>query len=224
MLKKRMSSDFLRSKGHLRSKKGEIAPKALWKRRTASISRWLHIYLSMVSFVIVLFFAVTGLTLNHAEWFDGKEQIKKFNGKVQLKWVKVKDTAAIAKLEIVQLLRHNHHIKGEVSDFIIDDNQCSVSFKGPGYSADAFINRDNGEYKLTETSMGLVAVINDLHKGRDAGKKWSYLIDIAAIFMSLLSITGIVMICFMKKKRLNGFILVIAGALVCYLVYYFLVP
>jgi hypothetical protein len=71
--------------------------------------------------------------------------------------------------------------------------------------------------------MGLVAVINDLHKGRDTGKKWSYLIDIAAVFMSLLSITGIVMICFMKKKRLNGFILVMAGALVCYLVYYFLV-
>jgi hypothetical protein len=219
-----MASDFLRYKGRLRSKKAEIVPKALWRKRTASISRWLHIYLSMVSFVIVLFFAVTGLSLNHAEWFDGKEQVKKFNGKVPLKWVNVKDTAAIAKLEIVQFLKHNHHIKGEVSDFIIDDNQCSVSFKGPGYSADAFINRDNGEYKLNETSMGLVAVINDLHKGRDAGKKWSYLIDISAIFMSLLSITGIVMICFMKKKRLNGFILVTAGALICYLVYYFMVP
>ncbi len=29
-----------------------------WKRRTAVVSRWLHIYLSMVSFAIVLFFAV----------------------------------------------------------------------------------------------------------------------------------------------------------------------
>jgi len=219
-----MANDFLRNKGRLHSKKADLVPKALWKKRTASISRWLHVYLSMISFVIVLFFAVTGLTLNHAEWFDGKEQVKKFTGKVRLKWVKVKDTAAIAKLEIVQLLKHNHHIKGEVSDFIIDDNQCSVSFKGPGYSADAFIDRNNGEYKLTETSMGLVAVINDLHKGRDTGKKWSYLIDVAAIFMSLLSLTGIVMICFMKKKRLNGFILLIAGTLICYLVYYFLVP
>jgi len=198
-------------------------PQPLWKKRTASLSRWLHIYLSMVSFVIVLFFAVTGFTLNHAEWFD-KESINKFTGTVQLKWVKVKDTAAIAKLEIVELLKHKHHIKGDVSDFIIDDSQCTVSFKGPGYSADAFIDRDNGSYKGKETSLGLIAVINDLHKGRDSGKKWSYLIDIAAIFMTLLSLTGIIMICFMKKKRVNGFILLGVGVLICYLVYYFMVP
>jgi hypothetical protein len=204
--------------------KTEKQPKALWQKRTAAVSRWLHIYLSMVSFVIILFFAVTGLTLNHAEWFDGKEKISKYTGQLPLKWVKVKDTAAIAKFEIVQFLKHQHQIKGEVKDFIIDDSQCTFSFTGPGYSADAFVDRDNGSYKINETSLGLVAVMNDLHKGRDAGKKWSVLIDISAILMSLLSLTGIVMICFMKKKRFNGFVLVIAGALVCYLVYYFLVP
>ncbi|MDB5112034.1 MAG: hypothetical protein JWR67_3148 [Mucilaginibacter sp.] len=211
-------------KAYLSKNKAEKTPKPAWKKNTIAFSRWLHIYISMISFVIILFFAITGLTLNHAEWFDGKEQIKKYNGKVQLKWVKVKDTAAIAKFEIVQLLKHDHHIKGEISDFIIDDNQCTLSFKGPGYSADVFINRDNGEYKLTETSQGLVAVMNDLHKGRDTGKKWSFLIDLVAIFMSLLSLTGIMMMAFMKKKRFNGFILVIVGAAICYLVYYFLVP
>ena len=92
-------------------------PKAAWKKSLATASRWLHIYLSMLSFVIVLFFAVTGLTLNHADFFGGKEQIKKFTGTVQLKWVHVKDTAAIAKLEIVQFLKHKHNIKGDVSDF-----------------------------------------------------------------------------------------------------------
>ena len=35
------------------------------KRRLAKYSRWLHIYVSMTSFVIVFFFAVTGWTLNH---------------------------------------------------------------------------------------------------------------------------------------------------------------
>jgi len=205
-------------------KVADKSPKAVWKKRTASFSRWLHIYLSMVSFVIILFFAVTGLTLNHAEWFDGKEVVKKYTGKLQLKWVKVKDTAAIAKLEIVQYLKHTHHLKGEISDFIIDDNQCTLTFLGPGYSAGAFVNRETGEYKVTETSQGFVAVMNDLHKGRDTGKKWSWLIDVSAVFLSLLSLTGIVMICFLKKKRFTGFVLVIAGAVICYLVYYFLVP
>lgn len=218
-----MANDVIRTGGHLRRTKTE-KPKTALEKRTAAISRWLHIYLSMVSFVIVLFFAVTGLTLNHAEWFDSKESVTKFTGKVPLKWVKVKDTAAIAKLEIVELLKHQHHISGDVSDFIIDDDQCSVSFKGPGYSADAFIDRTNGDYKVTQTSLGLIAVLNDLHKGRDTGKKWAWLIDVAAVLMSLLSLTGIVMICFMKKKRLNGFIWLGVGALICYLIYYFFVP
>lgn len=205
-------------------KAADKLPKPKWQKDTASFSRWLHIYLSMVSFVIILFFAVTGLTLNHVEWFDGKEVIKKYNGQVPLKWVKVKDTAAIAKLEIVQYLKHTNHIKGDIGDFIIDDDQLTVSFKGPGYSADAFIKRDNGSYKITETSLGIFAVMNDLHKGRDTGTKWRMLIDVSAVFMSLLSLTGIIMICFMKKKRFSGFVLVIAGAVICYLVYYFLVP
>ncbi|MBC7400992.1 MAG: PepSY-associated TM helix domain-containing protein [Mucilaginibacter sp.] len=205
-------------------KKAEKQPKPLWEKRTASVSRWLHIYLSMVSFVIILFFAVTGLTLNHADWFGGKEVKKKLIGQVPLKWVKVKDTAAIAKFEIVQLLKTKHSIKGEVSDFIIDDDQCLLSFKGPGYSADAFVDRTTGDYKVTETSLGIIAVMNDLHKGRDTGKKWAYLIDVAAVFMTLLSLTGLVMICFMKKKRLNGFMVLGMGTVICYLIYYFLVP
>ncbi|WP_295654605.1 PepSY-associated TM helix domain-containing protein [uncultured Mucilaginibacter sp.] len=205
-------------------KKTEKHPKAVWKKRTASASRWLHIYLSMLSFIIILFFAVTGLTLNHADWFEGKEQIKKYTGKVPLKWVNAKDTTRIAKLEIVEKLKHDNNVRGDVSDFFIDDNQCTVSFKGPGYSADAFIDRHTAEYKLTDTRQGLVAVINDLHKGRDAGKKWGLMIDAASIFLTLLSITGIVMICFMKKKRFSGFVLVGVGTLIGYLVYHFLVP
>jgi hypothetical protein len=44
-----------------------------------------------------------------------------------------------------------------------------VTFKGHGYAADAMIERDTRKYKLTQTSHDLVAVLNDLHKGRDSG-------------------------------------------------------
>jgi FAD:protein FMN transferase len=46
----------------------------LWKRKLTSVSRWLHIYLSMVSFTIVLFFAATGFTLNHQDWFTRQQK------------------------------------------------------------------------------------------------------------------------------------------------------
>ena len=53
-------------------------------------------------------------------------------------------------------------------NFRIEDTDCSVAFKGPGYSADVLIVRATGRYELTESRMGLFAVLNDLHKGRDS--------------------------------------------------------
>jgi hypothetical protein len=199
-------------------------PKSVWKKGTITFSRWLHIYLSMLSFIVILFFAVTGLTLNHAEWFDGKQVEKKFTGSVPVIWVNPRDTTKIKKLEIVELFRKQYDIKGYVSDFLIQDDQCSVSFKGPGYSADAFINRKDGKFKLSELRLGIVAVLNDLHKGRDSGTGWSWLIDVSAIFLTLVSLTGLIMLCFLKKKRVNGILLLILGMVVCGLIYWIWVP
>lgn len=199
-------------------------PKAAWEKQTAATSRWLHVYLSMISFIIVLFFAITGLTLNHAEWFDSKQVEKKYDGTVPLAWVKTPDTTKVKKLEIVELLRKNYAIKGYVSDFSIQDEQCSISFKGPGYSADAFVNRKDGKLRLIELRLGLVSVLNDLHKGRDSGKGWSWLLDLSAVFLTLISLTGLVMLCFLKKRRFTALVMAIVGGVVCYVVYLIWVP
>ena len=171
-----------------------------WKRRLAAIARWLHIYISMLSCTLVLFFALTGITLNHADWFNGEPQQTQSKGQIQTAWVKT-DDARLAKLEIVEHLRSQHGVKGAMSDFRTDDEQCVVSFKGPGYTADAFITRATGGYELTEMRMGLVALMNDLHKGRDTGRTWSLVIDMTAVFMTLVSATGLVLLLFLKRQR-----------------------
>lgn len=193
------------------------------RRRIASLSRWLHIYLSMASFAILLFFAVTGLTLNHAERFSAAPRIAQLKGRVELNWVKAAD-ASVDKLAVVEHLRQAHGVKGALSDFRLDESQASVSFKGPGYAADAFVNRETGEYELTETRSGLVAALNDLHKGRDSGRAWSWLIDVSAVLMTLVSLTGLVLIWFVKRRRSSGLMLAGLCALFCYLIYLFLIP
>ena len=195
------------------------------KKRLASLSRWLHIYLSMVSFTILLFFAVSGLTLNHTDWFtSGNEVVTKNTGSINLKWVNQPDTNKLNKLQIVEFFRSKHEVKGALSDFRIDDRELSLTFSGPGYLADSFIDRETGKYELTVTRFGAVAVINDLHKGRDSGKAWSWVIDISAVLMTLVSISGIILICFIKKKRLSGFIIAATGTIICYLIYKLFVP
>ncbi|HEU0185212.1 MAG TPA: PepSY-associated TM helix domain-containing protein [Blastocatellia bacterium] len=193
------------------------------KLRTAALSRWLHIYLSMASFVILLFFAVTGLTLNHAERFSASPRVTQIKGKVEIKLIKAED-AAVDKLAIVEHLRQTHGIKGALSDFRLEESEASVSFKGPGYAADAFINRETGEYDLTETRSGLIAALNDLHKGRDAGRVWSWLIDASAVLMTVVSLTGLVLIWLLKRRRLSGLMLAGVCGLACYLIYLFLTP
>jgi hypothetical protein len=133
--------------------------------------------------------------------------------------VKTPDTLKIARLEIVEYFRNKYGIRAALSDFRIDDSQIGVSFKGPGFAADAFINRENGEYELTKTSAGFVGLINDLHKGRDTGPGWSMVIDIAAVLLTLVSLTGMLLLLFLKKRRSSGLLVAALGLLVSYIVY-----
>jgi hypothetical protein len=191
-----------------------------WKRKIAYWSRWLHIYLSMVSFAILFFFAVTGLTLNHQQWFAKQQKTVQYKGQVDPKWL----GGGVAKLEIVEYLRSHHKISGAVNEFRVEDGQASVSFKGPGYEASVFIDRQSGAYDVTETKMGLAAILNDLHKGRDSGKSWSWLIDASAVFMTFVSVSGIVLLLLLQKRRFSGVMAGTAGAVLCYIIYVLWVP
>ena len=130
----------------------------------------------------------------------------------------------VAKLEIVERLRSAHGIKSGLGDLRIDDGQIAINFKGPGYTADTFIDRATGSYEITETRMGWGAVINDLHKGRDAGPAWGMLIDASAAFMTLVSLTGLTLIFFLAKWRKTGLIMLGAGAAVCSALYLVFAP
>jgi uncharacterized protein len=189
------------------------------KRRLAALLRWLHIYVSMLSFALVFFFAVTGLTLNHADKFADQTHTLEEKGTLDLRWVKTPDTLKIARLEIVEFFRNKYGIRAAMSDFRVDDSQIGVSFKGPGFAADAFINRENGDYELTKTTAGFVGLINDLHKGRDTGPGWSLVIDIAAVLLTLVSLTGMLLLLFLKKRRFSGLLVAVLGLLLSYIVY-----
>lgn len=194
------------------------------RKQTAIVSRWLHVYLSMVSFAVVLFFAATGLTLNHPDWFRSHEQTTTYQGTVENRLLHERGGTQPDKLGIVEFLRHTHKIKGAVSDFRVEDDQVSVSFKGPGYAADGFIQRDSGNYELMETCSGFVAVINDLHKGRDTGTVWSGFIDASAILLLLVSVSGLLLLWFTYKRRTSGLVLAVVGVAICLFLYRFFVP
>jgi hypothetical protein len=202
--------------------------------RFAAAMRWLHIYLSMFGLAAVLFFSVTGITLNHPHWFGASaEWSTEAEGRVDVRWVKPvsaapgdpADAAAqVSRLEVVEYLRKTHGVRGALATFTADDRECVVTFKGPGYSADAFIDRETGRYRLSETRRGVVAVINDLHKGRDSGQAWSVLIDLSAVLLTLASLSGLVLLFYIKRRRVPGLFTALVGTVAVAAAAYFLVP
>jgi hypothetical protein len=166
----------------------------------------------------LLFFGLTGITLNHPRlFFDGIATSVEAEGRVDLDWVKrggpASDPGAgVKKLEVVEHLRQSHGLRGALASFTTDEDECVVTFKGPGYSADAFIRRADGSYRVTEERQGVFAVLNDLHKGRDTGPVWSAVVDISAALTALASVTGLLLLFYIKRRRALGLLTALAGA------------
>jgi hypothetical protein len=202
--------------------------------RIAAIARWLHIYLSLFGLAATLFFSATGLTLNHPDWFFANtERRESRNGMIEPSWVRHstvesqpdrESSSDVAKLEIVEQMRAQERVRGALADFRVDELECTLTFKGPAYAADVLIDRETGSYQLTETTFGLVALLNDLHKGRDSGPTWSIVIDVAAILLVLISLTGLILILYLKLRRRSGLILAVVGLVVLGLLYATAVP
>src|SRR4029434_2341602 len=144
----------------------------------------------------VFFFAVTGLTLNHPQWFARQQRRTTVKGSVDAAWVHTATDAEVKKLEIVERLRSAHDIHAALAEFRIDDRECDVTFKGPGYSADAFVDRASGTSALSESRRAWGAIINDLHKARDTGDGWRIFIDVSAVLLTFVSLTGLLLIWF----------------------------
>ena len=106
----------------------------------------------------------------------------------------------------------------------MDESECLVTFKGPGYAADAFIDRESGHYRLTQTYHGFIAVINDLHKGRDTGPVWSVVIDVSAVLMTVISLTGLVLLFYLKLEAGPGLVVALVGTAVVVVVFRLWVP
>ncbi len=175
--------------------------------RLHSLLRWLHIYSSLVSLLVVLFFAATGVTLNHPDWL-ADERTEEVKGALPPQW---KTAKGIDWLVVSEFLRSKYGVHGSVVDRTEDDREAALAYRAPGYSANAFINVSDGTYRLATSYQGAIGVLNDLHRGRDSGSTWVWLIDIAGGFLIVLSLTGLSLLFYLKKVRLTGLVTLAAG-------------
>lgn len=183
------------------------SPRPVRRRRTLRATshvwlRWLHTYTSMISLLVLLFFSLTGITLNHPDWlFGGAETRQELSGTLPTGWLQGGEPHW---LTVAEELRAQQGLRGRAEEGRLDGAEASISFLGPGYSADTVIDTTTGRYTTTVLAQGSVAVLNDLHKGRDSGGAWKWLIDLSGGFLTLVSLTGLGILFYLKKTRVQA--------------------
>jgi hypothetical protein len=64
---------------------------------------------------------------------------------------------------------------------------------------------------MESTRYGLVAIANDLHKGRHTSTVWSWVIDVSAVGLVLVSATGLLLGLLIQRRRRSALVLLIVG-------------
>lgn len=180
-------------------------------------TRILHVYVSMVALLVVMFFGATGITLNHPDWTFGLDAVgADYTGSLPDGWINPDGTVEF--LTVSEYLRDAYDVDGDVVDFGSDATDGYISYREPGYSADVFFDLDTGDYRLATEQQGFIGVLNELHKGRDAGSAWSWVVDLSGAFLVGIAVTGLGLQLFLAKRRRSALLWALGGAVTAVIV------
>ena len=197
------------------------------KKRAAALGRLmraLHTYSAMWVLLLLLFFSVTGITLNHPDWqskWGARQQLQQLPLPEPLQpWPLATQQQEYATT-LVEWLKSTQGVAGISwqARFDSDEQTLELSFKRPAGFAVALVDFAAAEIELEQQFNGYLALANDLHKGRDSGALWKALIDITAIACLLFALTGFYLLLKMPSKKQLGNALAVLGGVMAVLAY-----
>jgi hypothetical protein len=171
--------------------------------QTSRLMRTFHVYVSMICMLLVAFFAVTGLTLNHPTWSLGATSTTTKTGTVPAGAV---TNGAVDYLAISEYARDTFDISGHVTDYGVQGDEGHIDYAGPGYSATVTFSLTDSTLRASITQGDLLAILNDVHKGRDTDSSWGWVIDASAVLLLFVTVTGIGIQLFQRKRRRSALI------------------
>ena len=166
----------------------------LINRKLVSWSRTIHIYLSIALFVILMFFSITGITLNHVDVFTAEPEITEITVD-SLPELPLDSGGLIADSpELASFLLNEFGVNRAKASLTHDANLILVDYRGPGATAFIEIDQDHQNASGEKSDYGVIAMLNDLHKARESTFLWKWLLDISSILLIFFSIVGFVLL------------------------------
>ena len=170
-------------------------------------SRYVHGWLSAFAFLTLLFFSVTGLLLNHPEWFEPtktEQTTQLILPESVLKSIKQQENPSDA---ILNYVRQQQNVVGRYQSSEVMDNEVMIRLESPAGATDIWVMTDTGEMEITQKPASTVSMLNDLHRGKNSGLAWSWLIDISAIIVIALSLVGYILFLSIKTRLVTHLVL-----------------
>jgi uncharacterized protein len=184
-----------RSRENLGGAKRVGVQRAFWLKQ---LHQW-HWISSALCLVGMLLFAITGFTLNHAGQIEAKAQTVHRNAQLPAPLLRavtgddehkgVALPTAVADWVSGTL---DVDVAGRTGDWSSDE--IYLSMPRPGGDAWLSIDRETGKVEYERSTRGVIAYLNDLHKGRHAGAAWSWFIDVFALACVIFSVTGLLLL------------------------------
>lgn len=169
------------------------------------LHQW-HWISAAVSLVGMLLFAITGITLNHAGQIEAEPKVvsRKATLPPELMAVLAKGPEEGKRPLPVQLEPFldktvGADVAGREGEW--SPEEVYVALARPGGDAWLSIDRETGAIEHEKTTRGVISLLNDLHKGRNSGKAWSWFIDIFAVACVIFTITGLILLQFHARAR-----------------------
>lgn len=157
-------------------------------------SRTIHIYLSIALLLLLAFFAITGITLNHASELAA-EPVVTARTLETLPELPLDEAGMIADSpELAQFLRREFGLRRDLATLETSPDGVLVDYRAPGRSAFVEIDVFNGRAVFELTDFGVIALLNDLHKARDTDVIWKWLVDASGVLIVVFSLAGFVLL------------------------------
>lgn len=193
-----------------------ITPKPV----VAKFIRALHSYSAMLVLLLLLFFSFTGITLNHHDviYSDaGKSQIvTQVTLPEYLQYDTLPDTLS-EQTDMAERFRSwlgsEYAIKAAIFTFQaeVEDRLLELNFKRPAGYGTVIIDFNTQTADIDTEFGGYLALLNDLHKGRNVGASWRFVIDFTAVSCIVFALTGFYLSLKQPSRRSAGNSLAMIG-------------
>lgn len=173
------------------------------------LARAWHGYLSAVAFVTLLFFAATGIVMNHPGWTDNHlpDLIQKPYTLTPAERAAILDNPDPGQSLVKISERHIGKLRGGFRDGQLDGTDVFVRLQGASSNTDLHGDLKTGKVEVTIVPAGRLDVLNNLHRGDRAGKLWQALVDASAVLMIIVSLLGYVLFLSMRFRVKTALIL-----------------